>query len=64
MLLLHAPGLHRQAFETDDPAGAMFMGPSTTAVPLEIGVVSDGEGVAITRALAARRKFLEGWWTK
>lgn len=60
--MLHALRHHWRAFETDDPAVTMFIGPSTKAVPLEIGVVSDGEGTAIIHAMVARRKFLEGWW--
>jgi hypothetical protein len=42
----------------------MFIGPSRTADPLEVGVVSDEEGTAVIHAMRARRKFLEGWWTE
>lgn len=61
--MLHALRHHLQAFETDDPAVTMFIGPSTTGEPLEIGVVDDEDGVAIIHAMAARPKFLKGWWT-
>ena len=40
----------------------MFIGPSTTAEPLEVGVVSDDAGTAIIHAMRARKKFLKGWW--
>lgn len=46
--------------ETDDLAVTMFVGPSTTAEPLEIGVVTDDEGTAIIHAMRARPKFLKG----
>lgn len=49
-------------FETDDPAVTMYVGPSTTAVPLEVGVVTDEEGTAVIHAMPARPKFLSGWW--
>ena len=42
----------------------MFIGPSTSAEPLEVGVVTDQEGTAIIHAMAARPKFLKGWWNK
>lgn len=61
--MLHALRHHWRAFETDDPDVTMFIGPSRAAAPLEIGVVSDAEGVAIIHAMAARNKFLRGWWT-
>lgn len=41
----------------------MFIGPSTNTDPLEVGVVTDADGVAIVHAMAARMKFLKGWWT-
>jgi hypothetical protein len=62
--MLHALRHHRRAYETDDPAVTMFIGPSTTAEPLEVGVVADERGTAIIHAMKARRKFLEGWWTQ
>jgi hypothetical protein len=55
--------LRHQAFETDDPAVMMLIGPSTTGVPLEIGVVTDDEGTAVIHAMNARPKFLK-WWSK
>jgi len=42
----------------------MFVGPSRTAEPLEIGVVIDDGGAAIIHAMDARAKFLKGWWIK
>jgi hypothetical protein len=60
--MIHAMRHHWRAYETDDPAVTMFIGPSRTAAPLEIGVVADDEGVAIINAMAARNKFLKGWW--
>jgi hypothetical protein len=62
--MLHALRHHWRAFETDDRAVTMFIGPSTNAVPMEIGVVSDEDGTAIIHAMVARTKFLEGWWTR
>ncbi len=61
--MLHAIRHHWRAFETDDPDVTMFIGPSTNADPLAVGVVTDAEGVAIIHAMAARTKFLKGWWT-
>jgi hypothetical protein len=55
---------HWRAFETDDPAVTMFIGPALTAEPLEIGVVADEAGTAVIHAMIARNKFLEGWWMK
>lgn len=60
--MLHALRHHWRAFETDDPAVTMFIGPSRAAEPLEVGVVSDEEGTAVIHAMRTRRKFLEGWW--
>ena len=59
----HALRHHWRAFETDDPDVTIFIGPSTDAEPLEVGVVSDIESVAIIHAMSARAKFLKGWWT-
>ena len=42
----------------------MFIGPSRTGEPLEVGVVVDDDGEAIIHALPARDKFLKGWWTR
>lgn len=38
----------------------MFIGPSKTAEPPEIGVVDDEDGVAIIHAMMARPKLLKG----
>ena len=62
--MLHALRHHWRAYETDDPAVTLFLGPSTTAEPLEVGVVTDDEGAAIIHAMMAREKFLKGWWIK
>ena len=62
--MLHAVRHHWRAFETDDPAVTMFIGPSTTTEPLEIGVVTDEGGAAVIHAMSARPKFLKGWWSK
>ena len=61
--MLHAIRHHWRAFETDDPDVMMYIGPSTSTEPLEVGVVTDGDGVAVIHAMAARPKFLSGWWT-
>ena len=61
--MLHALRHHWRAFETDDPAVTMYIGPATNAAPLEIGVVNDEEGTAVIHAMPARPKFLEGWWS-
>ena len=42
--MLHAVRSHWRAFETDDPAVTMYIGPATTAEPLEVGVVDDDQG--------------------
>ena len=44
------------------PRSRCSSGPSRTAEPLEVGVVSDDEGTAVIHAMRARGKFLEGWW--
>jgi hypothetical protein len=62
--MLHAIRLHWRAFETDDPTVTMFIGPSRSGDPLEIGVVVDDDGVAIIHAMPARDKFLKGWWKR
>jgi hypothetical protein len=41
----------------------MFIGPSRTGRPLEVGVVVDAEGLAVIHAMRAREKFLNGWWS-
>ena len=62
--MLHALRHHRRAFQTDDADVTMFIGPSTKAEPLEIGLVTDDTGTAIIHAMRAREKFLKGWWVK
>ena len=61
--MLHAVRHHWRAFETDDPDVTMFIGPPMTSAPLEVGVVTDYDGVAIIHAMPARNKFLTGWWS-
>ena len=61
--MVHAVRHHWKAYETNDPDVTMFIGPSTTGEPLEVGVVIDDEGMAIIHAMPARAKFLTGWWT-
>jgi hypothetical protein len=61
--MLHAYRQHWIAFETDDDAVTMFIGPSGSGQPLEVGVVTDDDGEAIIHAMPARPKFLKGWWT-
>lgn len=61
--MIHAYRNHWRAFATDDDAVTMFIGPSQTGAPLEIGVVSEENGEAIIHAMGARPKFLHGWWT-
>ncbi len=39
--MLHALRHHWRAFETDDPDVTMFVGPSSDAKPIEVGVVND-----------------------
>ena len=58
--MLHALRHHWKAFETDDDAVTMFIGPSTSAEPLEVGVVTDDDGTAVIHAMRARPKFLKG----
>ncbi len=61
--IVHAVRNHWRAFETDDPAVTLYIGPATTAEPLEVGVVEDDDGAAAIHAMPARPKFLNGWWT-
>ena len=60
--MVHAVQHHWRAFETDDPAVLVFVGPSRSGEPLEVGVVDDDNGLAIIHAMPARQKFLKGWW--
>ena len=57
--MLHALRHYWRQFNTDDPSVTVFIGPSTTAEPLEVGVSRDEEGFAIIHAMSARRKYLE-----
>lgn len=58
--MLHALRHHWHAFETNDDAVTMFIGPSMGAEPLEVGVVTDDDGTAAIHAMRARTKFLSG----
>lgn len=62
--MVHAFRNHWKAYETDDPAVTMFIGPDQRGEPLEIGVIIDDLGVAIIHAMPARPKFLRGWWLR
>lgn len=62
--MLHAVRNHWRAFETDDPAVTLLVGPSLTGAPLEVGIVNDEDGTAVIHAMSARPKFLKGWWTR
>ncbi len=57
--MLHAVRNHWWAHSTNDPFVMIYVGPSRTGEPLEVGVVNDDEGEAIIHAMQARRKFLE-----
>jgi len=57
--MMHAVRYHWRSLRTADPAVTLFIGPSTTAEPLEVGVVQDERGTAIIHAMRARRRFLE-----
>ena len=48
--MLHALRHHWRAFETDDPAVTMFIGPDRSGSPLEVGVVTDEDGTAVSHA--------------
>ena len=61
--MTHALRHHWRALVTDDPTVTMFIGPSRSGDPLEIGVVDDNDGMAVIHAMPARPKFLKGWWT-
>ncbi len=62
--MLHALRHHWRAFETDDPVVTMFIGPDQSGAPIEIGIVADEDGTAVIHAMAARPKFLKGWWNQ
>ena len=56
--MLHALRHHWRNFATNDPAVTLFIGPSTSGRPLEVGVVDDQDGTAIIHAMDARRRYL------
>lgn len=62
--MLHALRHHWRAFETDDTAITLFIGPDTNGRPLEVGAVRDEVGTAVIHAMLAREKFLKGWWRR
>lgn len=62
--MIHALRHHWRAFETDDLAVTMFIGPDRSGAPLEVGVVADEDGTAVIHAMVARPKFLKGWWNQ
>ena len=62
--MLHAVRHHWRAFETDDPAVTLLIGPDSHGRPLEVGVVTDEAGAAVIHAMSARAKFLKGWWSR
>lgn len=51
--MVHAFRHHWRAYETNDPDVTMFIGPSRTGEPLEVGVVIDDEGMAVIHAMPA-----------
>jgi hypothetical protein len=61
--MLHAYRHHLIAFATNDESVTVFVGPSRTGEPLEVGVVVDDDDEAIIHAMPSRPKFLKGWWT-
>lgn len=62
--MLHGYRHHWRAFATDDASVMMLVGPGRGGSPLEIGVIVDDEGEAIIHCMAARSKFLKGWWKR
>ncbi|MGH9270056.1 MAG: hypothetical protein ACRDZ2_02165 [Ilumatobacteraceae bacterium] len=62
--MLHALRHLWRAFETDDPAVTMFIGPSSNGAPLEVGVVSDEDGTAVIHAMVARDKLVKRRWLR
>ncbi len=62
--MIHPFRNHWKAYETDVPDVTMFIGPARSGEPLEVGVVTDDDGVAIIHAMPARPKFSRGWWTR
>jgi len=62
--VLYALRHHCRAFETDDPAVTLFIGPDAHGRPLEFGLVTAEAGTAVIHAMWAREKFLKGWWAR
>jgi hypothetical protein len=62
--MLHALRQHWRAFETNDPAVRMFIGPDRSGAPLKVGGVTDEDGAAVIHAMTARPKFLKDWWNQ
>jgi hypothetical protein len=60
--MVHIFQHHWQAYDTDDPAVMIFIGPARDGKPIEVGIVDDEDGLAIIHAMPARAKFLRGWW--
>jgi hypothetical protein len=57
--MIHA---FRNCWKADDPDVTIFIGPTQSGEPLEVGVVVDDTGVAIIHAMRARTKYLKGRW--
>jgi hypothetical protein len=60
--MIHALRHHLFPMATEDPEVIIYVGPSRTAEPLEIGVLDDDDGLAVIHAMPARQKFLKGVW--
>lgn len=58
----HALKHHQLTVVTEDPEFTIYVGPSSTAELLEIGVVDDLERQTVIHAMAARLKYLRGQW--
>ena len=54
----HALKYYWTSHSTDDPAVAMYVGPSTTALFLEIGVLYGVDRATVIHAMPARRMLL------
>lgn len=62
--MLHARRHLWRAYDADDPAATMFIGPSPSGAPLEVGVVRHDEGTAVIHAMPACDEFPKGWWKR
>ena len=58
----HALKHHWDVTPSQDLEVLMFVGPSTTGEPLEIGVLNDLELPIVIHAMTARPKYLRGKW--